>query len=66
MLAAPAPPQGDHIFAGGNSHRDYLPYLEAIDFLRDIEFVIATNLLEDKTLSPNVRVGAVSRTEFDR
>jgi len=66
MLAAPAPPQENHIFAGGNSHRDYLPYLEAIDALREYEFVIATNLLEHKTLPPNVRAGLVPRNEFAR
>jgi len=66
MLAVPAPPQENHIFAGGNSHRDYLPYLEAIDALREYEFVIATNLLEHKTLPPNVRAGPVSRNEFAR
>ena len=66
ILASPAPPQENHIFAGGNSHRDYLPYLEAIDALREYEFVIATNLLEGKTLPPNVRAAPVSRSEFAR
>jgi len=55
LLTAPPPPQENHIFAGGNSHRDYLPYLDAIDSLREYEFVIATNLLEGRTLPPNVR-----------
>jgi glycosyltransferase involved in cell wall biosynthesis len=64
ILAGSATPQENHIFAGGNSHRDYLPYLDAIDSLRDLEFVIATNLLDGKTLPPNVRAGSVSRTEF--
>lgn len=66
MLAASAVPQENHIFTGGNSHRDYLPYLDAIDSLRDFEFVIATNLLDNKALPPNVRAGAVSRNEFVR
>jgi glycosyltransferase involved in cell wall biosynthesis len=65
-LAAPAPPQENYIFAGGNSHRDYLPYLEAAETLREYEFVIATSLLQGKTLPPNVRANFVSRDEFVR
>jgi hypothetical protein len=66
MLAASATPQENHIFAGGNSRRNYLHYLDAIDSLRDFEFVIATNLLDDKTLPPNVRAGPVPQNEFAR
>lgn len=65
-LAGSAPPQENYIFAGGNSHRDYAPYLEAIDVLREYEFVIATSLLNGKKLPPNAHVGWVSRDEFIR
>lgn len=65
-LASPAPASGDFVFAGGNSHRDYLPYLEAIDALREYKFVIAAHLLGSRTLPPNVQAGPVSRDEFIR
>ena len=66
MLTDSDAPQDNHVFAGGNSHRDYLPYPEAIDSLRDFNFVIATNLLDEEPLPPKVRAGPVSRTEFAR
>ena len=65
-LAAPTPANEGFIFAGGNSHRDYDPYLEAVDSLRDHKFVIATRLLEGRTLPPNVQAGPVPRDEFIR
>lgn len=65
-LAAPTPGNEGFIFAGGNSHRDYEPYLEAIDSLRDYRFVIATHLLDGRPLPPNVQAGAVPRHEFIR
>ena len=65
-LAVPAPANEGFIFAGGNSHRDYEPYLEAIDSLPEYRFVIATHLLDGRPLPPNVQAGAVSRHEFIR
>ena len=65
-LAAPKPPVGDHVFAGGNSHRDYDALLQAAELLPEREFVIATNLLEDRELPPNVTAAAVPHSEFVR
>ena len=65
-FAMPATASGNFIFAGGNSHRDYLPLLEAVDMLREHKFVIATRLLEGRWLPPNVQAGSVSHEEFVR
>ncbi len=65
-LAAPAPPVGDHVFAGGNSHRDYAALLQVAELLPEREFVIATNLLEGRELPPNVTAAAVPHHEFVR
>ncbi len=54
-----------YVFAGGNSHRDYEPLVEAARQLPDLRFVIATHLLDGRTdLPPNVRAGTVSHQEF--
>jgi glycosyltransferase involved in cell wall biosynthesis len=65
-LSLPAPAREGFIFAGGNSHRDYEPFLEAINVLQEHKFIIATHLLEGKTLPPNVKAGPVPREEFIR
>lgn len=65
-LAAPAPPAEGFIFSGGNAHRDYGTYLEAIAELREHQFVIAARELDGKPLPPNVRAGQVPREEFIR
>ncbi len=65
-LETPAPPPGNFIFAGGNAHRDYGTFLEAIQALPEYEFVIASHLLDGKVLPPNVRAGEVPRDEFIR
>ncbi len=65
-LSLPAPAREGFIFAGGNSHRDYESFLEAINVLREHKFIIATHLLEGKTLPPNVKAGPVPREEFIR
>jgi glycosyltransferase involved in cell wall biosynthesis len=65
-LETPAPPPEDFIFSGGNSHRDYKTYLEAIDTLPEYRFVIASHLLDGKAPPPNVRAGEVPRDEFIR
>jgi len=52
-------------FAGGNSHRDYTPLLEAARRLPHLRFVIATDRLEHELHIPeNVTVGPVSHMEF--
>jgi glycosyltransferase involved in cell wall biosynthesis len=65
-LATPAPPPESFIFSGGNAHRDYKTYLEAIEALPEHDFVIASRMLEGKRLPRNVRAGQVSRDEFIR
>jgi glycosyltransferase involved in cell wall biosynthesis len=57
--------QQQFVFAGGNSHRDYTPLVEAARQLPDLQFVLATHLLDERTdLPPNVRAGTVSHREF--
>ncbi|MDD2921800.1 MAG: glycosyltransferase family 4 protein [Anaerolineales bacterium] len=64
-LAAPAPPDGNHVFAGGNSLRDYEPLIEAARRMPKQRFVIASRLLEGRTdLPANIRAGQVSHAEF--
>ena len=65
-LSTPAPTLEKFIFSGGNSHRDYDPYLKAIESLPEHQFVIASHLLDGKKLPPNVRAGQVTRPEFIR
>jgi glycosyltransferase involved in cell wall biosynthesis len=55
----------NHIFAGGNSHRDYEPLVEAANQMPEYEFVFATQRLESHPrLPPNVVAGAVPHHEF--
>ncbi len=65
-LEAPAPPPEAIIFSGGNSHRDYRTYLEAIQALPEYNFIVAARPLERQPLPPNVRWGPVRRDEFIR
>jgi glycosyl transferase family 1 len=65
-LAAPAPPPGDYVFAGGNSHRDYPALLDVARLLPEHRFVIATHLLEGHELPPNVTAAPVPHDEFVR
>jgi glycosyltransferase involved in cell wall biosynthesis len=61
------PPSGeDFIFAGGNSHRDYDTLIQAAGELPDLKFVFATNVLDGRTLPPNIKTGLVPRAEFMR
>jgi glycosyltransferase involved in cell wall biosynthesis len=63
----PAPPNpGLHVFAGGNSFRDYEPLIEAAAELSDTEFVICTMSPLDVDLPPNVTYGPVTNAEFKR
>ena len=58
-------PEKPYIFAGGNSHRDYEPLIEAARQMPDYPFIVATRLLDDRTdLPPNMTVGAVPHKKF--
>jgi glycosyltransferase involved in cell wall biosynthesis len=58
-------PDKPYIFAGGNSHRDYEPLIEAARQMPEQQFIIATRLLDDRTDIPaNMTVGAVSHAKF--
>lgn len=56
---------GKHVFAGGNSHRDYEPVLKAAKLMPESQFVIATHLLDGRVdLPSNVTAGLVTHHEF--
>jgi len=62
-----APPPAGHIFAGGNSFRDYLPLVEAARLMPEHTFILATRRLDDCTdLPPNVIAHQVPHAEFVR
>lgn len=64
-LEAPAPANGGYVFAGGNSHRDYVPLVEAARRFPNKTFIFATNRLANGVaLPPNVTARAVSHDEF--
>jgi glycosyltransferase involved in cell wall biosynthesis len=66
-LAEPEPPQGHHVFAGGNANRNYRPLVEAARRLPDVEFVLATRRLDQVVNPPpNVRAGPITHAEFVR
>ncbi len=50
-----------YIFAGGNSHRDFEPVLEAARARPDVSFVFATSNLSPDRVPPNVELIAVDR-----
>lgn len=59
--------EDDFVFAGGNSHRDYLPLIEAARRLPEREFVLATNRLQGIAEIPtNVIARPVPHMEFMR
>ncbi len=54
-----------HIFAGGNSFRNYEPFVQSARLLPEYEFVICTNRLSNRDdLPSNIRAGLVSHEEF--
>lgn len=55
---------GGHVFAGGNSHRDYGPLVEAARRFPDTPFILATHLLEDRDLPRNVVASPVPEERF--
>lgn len=64
-LTENTPHNGNFVFSGGNSLRDYAPLLEAARCLPEIKFVFATKLLNGRDdLPPNVEAHPVSHQEF--
>ncbi len=55
---------GTHVFAGGNSHRDYRPLIDAARHFPDTHFVLATDRLADVRLPHNVEAGLVTHARF--
>lgn len=61
----PAGPGSQHIFAGGNSLREYEPLLAAARQLPEYQFIISTTRLDGRQdLPPNVKIGTVKHDEF--
>jgi glycosyltransferase involved in cell wall biosynthesis len=57
--------QGLHIFAGGNSFRNFEPLIDAARRLPEHEFVLCTSSLADRTdLPSNVKAGLVPRDQY--
>lgn len=66
-LAGPEPPPEDYVFAGGNSQRDYDPFIEAARQMPDQPFVIATRILDGRTdLPSNLTARQVPHAEYVR
>ncbi len=57
------PPRGEHVFAGGDSYRDYDALLRAVEGTPD-QVVIASHHRPSAPVPPNVSLGAVSHHEF--
>lgn len=60
-LEGPSPPNGGHIFAGGDSGRDYAPLVEAARQFPDTRFVLATAWTSSKSVPPNVDIVLAKR-----
>ncbi|MBT3313782.1 MAG: glycosyltransferase family 4 protein [Anaerolineae bacterium] len=55
----------DHVFAGGNSKRDYAPVIKAAEKLPEIKFIFGTKTLENKNdLLPNIRADWMKMDEY--
>ena len=54
------------MFAGGNSHREYEPLIEAARQLPEHRFVLATDRLQGIDLPPNLTAAPVPHHEFVR
>jgi glycosyltransferase involved in cell wall biosynthesis len=61
-LEGPPPPNGTHIFAGGDSGRDYAPLVEAARQFPDTRFILATAWTSPKPVPPNVDIVLAKRT----
>ncbi len=56
-----------HIFAGGNSFRDFVPLIDVARELPQHQFVFCTSRLDGyENLPPNVRAGLVPPSEYSR
>ena len=53
-----------YVFVGGNSQRDFEPVLEAARLLPDVDFVVATTMLDGQALPSNVQLTAVDRSTY--
>ncbi len=57
--------RGQHIFAGGDSFRDFEPLVEAARMLPEYRFVIGTKRLMGRSdLPPNMQAGILSPTDY--
>lgn len=57
--------KGQHIFAGGNSMRDYAPLIEAARRLPDTRFILATREIDRSCRLPeNIEAGQIPHDEF--
>ena len=61
-LEGPPPPNGGHIFAGGDSGRDYAPLVEAARQFPDTRFILATAWTSSKPVPANVHIVLAKRT----
>ncbi|QJP14835.1 glycosyltransferase family 4 protein [Starkeya sp. ORNL1] len=61
-LEGPPPPNEGHIFAGGDSGRDYAPLVEATRQFPDTRFILATAWTSSKPVPPNVDIVLAKRT----
>jgi hypothetical protein len=61
-LAGEEPESEGHVFAGGDSGRDYAPLVEAARQFPDTQFVIATAWVSPKPVPPNVKLVLAERT----
>jgi glycosyltransferase involved in cell wall biosynthesis len=58
-------PDGEYVFAGGNSMRDYEPLVEAARRMPERKFIFATHHLDGRTnLPPNIVTGTVPHERF--
>lgn len=58
-------PEGSVVFAGGDSHRDYAPLVEAARSLPDTQFILATSQLDGvRDLPRNVQAGHLTHERF--
>lgn len=59
-------PRGNHVFAGGNSFRDYEPLIQAAHLIPDREIIICSNAFDGRSdLPANVRAGLVAPADYD-